>query len=143
MSKCAEAHRIQKTVSASNDSFSSGRSFLLFGLSAAFYIATLVAPTNTASAESCQVKDGDGSIQVGGVGSYGDLKIRHTNDFHVGENPYTAKYYAVADLKAPGFLVTAVQFEHAKPLRFSICGQDVTITYTYAGNGALFLVSVF
>lgn len=123
--------------------FARRRNLVFVGLTAAICFVLPPLATITASAGSCQVKDGEVSnFIVSLVYDFGDLKVRVSSNHPA---PYPAEDWALIDLKAPGFLKTDLRFDRGQAQRFQICGQDVTILYedSYYVSGTHLHVSVF
>ncbi len=86
-----------------------------------------------AMAQTCQItKNENGQWErwgnVGEVVTFGDLKIRV-----VGDDIADYTYFRTVDIKAPGFQVNGVRLENQKPVKFTACGQEVTLTFDAMG----------
>ncbi len=105
-------------------------------------LSAAAAPT-PAAAQSCQVTKNEGGqweqmIQLGQVATYGDLKIR------LGEmDDSSTTEWLIIDVKAPGLAVNGYKILNGQPVKFTACGQDVTLVIIVYGNGPLLRISVF
>lgn len=79
-----------------------------------------------AASQSCSIASARVLVSENTVTTWGDLKIR-INAINWSQ--------VVVDIKAPNFSVANVTLAVQVPQRFSICGQEVTVTYeTYPPN---------
>lgn len=102
---------------------------------AAATFAVAFAAAGEAAAQSCKIEPSPGTyVSPGTVVSFGDLKIR--------VNSYL-EYNMYIDIKIGETLLANQTLRSGVPARYTICGQDVTLTYTLWGNGTTIAVSVF
>lgn len=82
------------------------------------------------------------SLQSGEVITFGDLRIRGAV---IGRSLEDSNGAIAVDLKAPGFAQSQAWLPENTPQRFTICGQDVTLTmsWIYGSDRPQIRVGVF